>query len=208
MIFPHINTADENGILAVGGSINNEFLLEAYTNGIFPWPDDDQLIWFAPPKRAVLFLDQYTISKSLKKLIKNHTYQVKINSDLEKIISNCSKNVNRTDTWINQEIIKGFINFSKLGFVLSISIYEEDQLIGGLYGVKINNFFAGESMFYLKPNASKLAFYYLVKFLKKEKITWIDCQVQNKFLKTLGSKEISRDDYMKLLKLTTCFNNL
>ena len=201
--FPHINSADEHGLLAVGGDLEVESLLLAYKSGIFPWPlDDEYLTWFSPPKRAILFFENFKINKSLKKAIKNTPYEIKINTNFEQVIKNCAqaKRPKQNGTWITDEMVQAYIDLHNTGYADSYEVYINKELVGGIYGVRINKLFSAESMFHKTPNASKIALYSLVHDLKFKGFTFIDCQVQNPFLETLGVTEIERGEYLKMLE--------
>jgi leucyl/phenylalanyl-tRNA--protein transferase len=201
--FPDISTADQHGLLAVGGDLEVESLLLAYRNGIFPWPyDDEYLTWFAPPKRAILKFDNLHIAQSLKRE-KNRNWAVfKIDFDFENVIKECQKLINRKDqtgTWITNEMLEAYIELHKAGYAHSFECYKDDKLVGGLYGVNINNFFAAESMFYRYPNASKLTIWFMMEFFKLFGLNWVDIQVRTDTLSKFGAIEISREKYTKLL---------
>lgn len=198
--FPPIETANEYGLLAVGGDLEIASILLAYRSGIFPWPIDGILAWFAPPKRALLYFDDLHVSRSLTKFLKKETLEFKFNHDFAAVINLCS-DVPRggKGTWITDEIIDAYIDLHKAGYALSFEAYYQGALVGGLYGVKIGNYFAAESMFHLKDNASKAVLVYTCVSLKKHGLEWLDCQVLNPFLKTMGAKEFSRSRFMRLL---------
>lgn len=204
--FPSVEYADpESGLLAVGGDLEPESLILAYKSGIFPWPFDERnLTWFSPSKRCILYLDEIKFpSRFLRKIKNNNKYDFSRNLKFEDVISNCATQDERSlpeKTWITKEIIQGYSNLHKQGFAESFECSRGGSLIGGVYGVRINRFFAGESMFHLEPDGSKLALWFLQQQLLSEGIRWIDCQVINPFLASLGAIEIDRDEYLKLLK--------
>jgi len=202
--FPTVENADEHGLLAVGGDLDVDSLLLAYKSGIFPWPlTSEQLAWFAPPKRALLFIAEAHTSKSLKKFLKKCPYRISINRDFESIIRRCSEIDNRkrqSGTWISEEVVNGYIALHKAGYAHSIEVYEDSTLAGGLYGVAIGAMFAGESMFYKKTNASKVALHFLIQYLRERNVKWIDCQVMTPLLKSFGAREIERQEFMCLLE--------
>jgi leucyl/phenylalanyl-tRNA--protein transferase len=178
-------------------------LLEAYSSGVFPWPQDDEyILWFAPPERAVLRFSDFRIPKTLARDLKKMPFTFRVNKDFESVIRHCSR-AKRKDggTWINAKIIKAYTDFHKAGYAWSFEALTPDgTLAGGLYGVLLDGFFAGESMFYLKTGASKFALVNTVEWLRRERgLTWIDAQVQNHFLASFGTKVIPRSEYMKLL---------
>lgn len=203
MYFPDVESADENGFLGWSEDLNTDILLDAYRSGIFPWPQDNEyVLWFAPPERAILNFADFRIPKTVARELKKMPFAFTVNEHFESVIRHCSQ-VKRKDggTWISEKIIKAYIEMNKAGYAWSFEAVDESgKLAGGLYGVLIDKFFAGESMFYLQSGASKFAFVNLIKWLKKERgSSWIDCQIQNNFLARFGTKEISRREYMALL---------
>ncbi len=197
--FPPLETADEHGLLAFGGDLEIESLLLAYQSGIFPWPHDQfELLWFAPPIRAILEVENFHISKSLCRVINKQNYQFYKNKDFASVISNCARvpRAGQPGTWITKRMIKAYIDLHLAGYADSFEIYQDSKLVGGVYGVRIKNYFAAESMFHLTDNASKLALYHLVADLKSHQIPWFDCQVQNPFLEKMGVTELLRDDFL------------
>ncbi len=201
--FPPIESASEDGLLAIGGDLEPESLLLAYKEGIFPWPLDMRtLAWFSPPQRAVLFLDNLHISRSLKKLIARSIFELRINTCFREVITNCSESVNRKGqmgTWIIPQMIDAYVKLHELGYAHSIEVFRDDSLAGGLYGVSIGKFFAGESMFYKESNCSKLALMGLVEVLRQNRVSWLDCQVMTPLLRSFGTSLITRESFMKLL---------
>ena len=201
--FPPVEFADADGLLAVGGDLEVESLLLAYRSGIFPWPvDEDHLTWFAPAKRAVLFFKDFYVSRTLRKELRRNEYEFTIDRNFDEIIEACSELTNRghqTGTWITGDIIDAYKRFHQAGYAHSIECYENNNLIGGLYGVCIGRMFAGESMFYRKSNASKLALAYLVEYLEARGLKWMDCQVMNPFLESLGAIQIDRKEFSAML---------
>ena len=193
-----------NDLVAVGGDFHPQRLLNAYENGLFPWFMDEynHIHWFSPQERMVLYPDEMKVSKSLKKTIKNKGFVVKTNENFEEVMRNCAsiKRKHEDDTWINEHFIQAYVNLHKLGYAYSIETYLDDQLVGGLYGVLIDDIFCGESMFAKVSDASKVAFYHLCKQAKENGINLIDCQVHNEHLESLGAKEIPRKEYFKILK--------
>ncbi len=202
--FPPVEEADEYGILAVGGDLEVSTLLLAYRSGIFPWPlfGEKYLTWFAPEKRAVLFLDEFHIGRSLRRELSRADYRIEVNKDFEQVIKSCSELKNRGDqpgTWITDAMVGAYIDLHQAGFCHSIECSFEGELAGGLYGVAINRMFAGESMFYRKPNASKIALCFLVEYLRVQKVQWIDCQYMTPLFRSFGAREIPRSEFMTLL---------
>ncbi len=191
-------------LVAIGGDFHPQRIINAYENGIFPWFIDDynHIHWYSPKKRMVLYPEEFKVSKSLRRTIKNRGFVIKTNENFEKVIENCAsvKRKHEDETWIDNNFIQAYINLYKLGIAFSIECYLDEKLVGGLYGLLINDVFCGESMFALEANASKVAFYHLCKQANQNGIKLIDCQVYNKHLKSLGAKEILREKYFKLLK--------
>jgi leucyl/phenylalanyl-tRNA--protein transferase len=202
--FPPVSEADEYGLLAIGGDLEVESLLLAYSNGIFPWPIDDlNLTWFAPPRRAVLFLDDFHCSKSLRRSINKTDRTFSINRRFDEVISRCAETINRPGergTWITDQIQEAYCKLHLEGFAHSFECYNREELIGGVYGVSVGGVFAAESMFYREDDASKMTLQYMVQYLGAQNVPWIDAQVLNPFLKSMGFKEIPRARYMKLLQ--------
>jgi len=201
--FPTLKMMNDD-LVAIGGDFHPQRVINAYKNGLFPWFIDEynHIHWFSPQKRMVLYPDQFRLTKSLKRTIKNKGFVVKTNENFEEVIKNCStiKRKHEDDTWIDENFIIAYTNLYKLGFAYSIETYLDEKLVGGLYGVLIDDIFCGESMFSKEKDASKVAFYHLCKQAKKNGIKLIDCQVHNDHLASLGAKEIPRDEYFKLLK--------
>lgn len=198
--FPSYNLASREGIIALGGDLSSERLIYAYQNGIFPWfSEGDPIVWYFPKKRMVLFTDELKISKSMRKIIQRNDFQITENKAFEQVIYNC-KNIKRKDdlgTWITNEMEEAYIALHKQGIAKSIEVWKNDVLVGGLYGIEMNNIFCGESMFSKVPNASKLAFIYLAT---KMNYQLIDCQVYNDHLASLGAREIENREFLKLLR--------
>jgi leucyl/phenylalanyl-tRNA--protein transferase len=200
LIFPHPNDANEDGIVAWGGDLNTSRLFRAYQNGIFPWySKDDPIIWWSVNPRLIMELDDFKVSKSLKKSMKKFTY--KFDSNFKEIIQNC-KNIQRNDkngTWINDDVIEAYSELNGLGIAHSVGSYVGDTLVGGLYGVVIGKVFCGESMFANTTDASKSAYAVLIKHLKYWGYDFIDCQVPTDHLKSLGAKEVAREYFLDRL---------
>ena len=201
-IFPHPSNADKHGIVAYGGDLNPLRILEAYKSGIFPWFESDQnLMWWSPDPRMILYTDKFKVSKSFKALLKKTNYKVTFNKDFELVINSCAniKRINQKGTWITEGLIKSFIDLHKMGKAISVEVWEDDDIVGGLYGLDLDDVFCGESMFSKSSNASKIALYYLTKELRKNNYRFIDCQVPSEHLKSLGGEIISRSNFLDLL---------
>ena len=202
LVFPPVNLANEDGILAIGGDLSVDRLLLAYKSGIFPWYNPGEpIIWYSPDPRMVLFPKDLKISKSMRQVIKKGEFKITYNKNFKEVISNC-KTIERNDqggTWITDEMQQAYIELHKKGIAKSVEVWRENELVGGLYGVDLGTIFCGESMFSKVSNTSKLAFIYLVQKLQKENYKLIDCQVYNNHLASLGAEEISREAFLKYL---------
>lgn len=204
-IFPNPKDACDEGVLAYGGDLNPNRIIKAYMNGIFPWYNmDDPILWWSPNPRLILYPKKIKISKSLKKTINKNIFEIKFNTNFAKVIKNCSKlnRKNQKKTWILQEVIDAYISLHKMGFAHSFEAYFEGELVGGGYGIIIGDIFTGESMFSLKDDASKVAFYWLCQKLDKNGFNFVDCQIPSEHLKSLGAVEISRDNFLDEVKLS------
>lgn len=203
LFFPPADEADEDGILAVGGDLSPERLQLAYKNGIFPWFDDDEpILWWSPNDRMVLFPDEFVVSKSMRNILNRGVFKVTFNQNFKEVISNCSsiKRDGQRGTWITDQMIEAYMKLNEMGIAKSVEVWQEGVLVGGLYGIDLGHVFCGESMFSKVSNASKVAFVSLVRKLKEENYKLLDCQVHNDHLESLGAREISREDFMKILK--------
>lgn len=200
ILFPDYKLTTEDGIIALGGDLSEERLIHAYKNGIFPWfSEGDPIVWYCPSERMVLFPDEIKVSKSMQKIITKNKFVITENKAFKEVIYNC-KSIDRKDgfgTWITDDMEQAYISLYKKGIAKSIEIWLHDELVGGLYGLEINNTFCGESMFSKVSNASKLAFIHLVK---SQKYKLIDCQIYNDHLASLGAREVDRNTFLKILK--------
>jgi leucyl/phenylalanyl-tRNA--protein transferase len=206
LYFPPVDSASTEGILAFGGDLAHERLMLAYRSGIFPWFNiDEPVIWWSPNPRMVLFLDEFKVSKSMRSLLNRNVFRVTFNQDFSAVIRNCQKIIRpgQDGSWISEQMISAYEKLHQLGHVMSIEVWQDEALVGGLYGVDLGHVFSGESMFSSVSNASKVAFVSLVNYLKSNQYELLDCQVYNEHLASLGCREISRDDFMKVLKRTS-----
>lgn len=198
--FPDVSLASKEGIIAIGGDLSPERLLLAYKSGIFPWFDNEEpVIWWSPDPRFVLFPNKLKVSKSMKQVLRNKDFVVTINKDFEAVIDECSliKRDGQKGTWITQNMKDAYINLHKLGYAKSIEVWLDDQLVGGLYGVDLDNgVFCGESMFSKVSNASKVGF---ITFLQNTDYKLIDCQIYTNHLDSLGAEDISRSEFLNFL---------
>jgi len=201
-LFPDPEKASDEGIVAVGGDLSPQRLVNAYANGIFPWfSQGDPLIWWSPDPRMVLFPKKIKLSKSLQKTLKTGKFDLKVDTAFEEVISNC-QSVKRKDeagTWITEEMKTAYIELHNLGLAHSFECWQNKRLVGGLYGVSLGNAFFGESMFHKVTDASKVAFYYLSKVCLGWNIKFIDCQLPTDHLQSLGAESISRKKFLNLL---------
>ncbi|MFA9190463.1 leucyl/phenylalanyl-tRNA--protein transferase [Flavobacterium sp. FZUC8N2.13] len=203
LFFPSVHLAHSSGIIGIGGDLSPERLQLAYKSGIFPWFEDaEPITWWSPNPRMVLFLDELIVSKSMRNILNRNIFKVTFNQNFREVISNC-QNVKRdgqNGTWITNDMIEAYCKLHELGIAKSVEVWQDDILVGGLYGVDLGHVFCGESMFSLVSNASKVAFIALVNQLKKENYKLLDCQVYNSHLESLGCREIEREEFMAILK--------
>jgi len=203
--FPNPEEASEEGLLAIGGDLSIERLLLAYRSGIFPWYEDGQpIMWWSPEPRMVLFPSNFKVSKSLQKIIANNKFRITFDTCFSEIIKNCSiiKRDGQGGTWITNEMEKAYIQLHKKGHAHSVEVWEDDKLVGGLYGIDLveQKVFCGESMFSKVSDASKVGFYYLVEKLKTMNYKLIDCQMYTSHLESLGATELPRKEFSSFLK--------
>ncbi len=201
--FPPVFLANSQGLLGYGGDLSVERLVSAYKNGIFPWyAKGEDILWWAPDPRMVLFPSEVKISKSMRSLMRKDLYRITENLAFEEVIKNCALTDQRNgkDSWLHEEMIEAYIRLHKQGLAHSIEVWnKEDKLVGGLYTVQVNpNIISGESMFHLESNTSKLAFIHLAKKALEKKVKAIDCQIYTPHLASLGAREIPRDVFMSL----------
>lgn len=202
MYFPPVEEASYEGLLAIGGDLSTERLLLAYQKGIFPWFDNDEpILWWAPPERMVVNPSNYKVSKSLRNIINRKCFEITINQDFKNVILNCqnAKRKGQNGTWISDDIVKAYCDLHQMGKAFSVEVWQNGDLVGGLYGVDLGHVFCGESMFSKVSNASKVAFVKLIELLKEKKYLLLDCQLHNDHLEKLGAFEISRANFMKIL---------
>lgn len=197
--FPDPALAEDDGLLAIGGDLSEERLLIAYSNGIFPWfSEGEPILWYSPHERCVIYPDKIKISKSMQKILNQEVFKVTFNQAFAEVILSCANTERKGQdgTWITNEMQEAYINLHQQGYAHSVEVWLEDKLVGGLYGLKVNRVFCGESMFSHVSNASKAA----LIFLSKMNIDLIDCQLPNDHLMSLGAEMIDRELYMEMLK--------
>ena len=201
--FPPLEQATEEGIVAAGGNLSPGMLLSAYQQGIFPWySEGEPILWWNPDPRMVLPLENLHISKSMRKILQKDHFTYSVDEAFEEVMRNCGsiRRPGQDSTWITEEMVEGYTYLHKLGYAHSVEVWQEDLLVGGLYGISLGSLFFGESMFSKVSNASKAGYIRLVKALGKLDFSLVDCQVYTPHLASLGAFEISRDEYMVLLK--------
>lgn len=204
LFFPPVSQANRDGILAIGGDLSSERLQLAYKSGIFPWFEQGEpIMWWSPNPRMVLFLDELVISKSMRSILNRNIFTVTLNQNFRDVISNCQniKRDGQNGTWITNDMIEAYCKLHELGIAKSVEVWQDEKLVGGLYGIDLGHVFCGESMFSLLSNASKVAFIALVNQLKTANYKLLDCQVYNPHLESLGCREIDRTDFMETLKI-------
>ncbi|MFW0739547.1 leucyl/phenylalanyl-tRNA--protein transferase [Flavobacterium sp. T12S277] len=203
LFFPPVSEADEEGILAIGGDLDPERLKLAYKSGIFPWFNEGEpILWWSPDPRMVLFLDELIVSKSMRNILNRKQFKVTFNQSFEAVISNCQniKRDGQNGTWISNEMIDAYCKLNEQGIAKSVEVWQDEVLVGGLYGIDLGHVFCGESMFSKVSNASKVAFIALVQYLKEANYKLLDCQVHNSHLESLGCREIDREAFISILK--------
>ncbi|WP_214073164.1 leucyl/phenylalanyl-tRNA--protein transferase [Mucilaginibacter sp. dw_454] len=199
LLFPNPQLAEDDGLLAVGGDLSPKRLMLAYHEGIFPWySDDSPILWYSPHERFVLFPDELNISSSMKRVVNSNRFKVTFDTCFADVIEACSA-VPRKDqdgTWITGDMKQAYINLHQLGQAHSVEVWQNDELVGGMYGIAIGDVFCGESMFSKVSNASKTA---LIGLLKTGKYKLLDCQVHTAHLESMGARMVSREEYMAML---------
>ena len=206
LAFPstHLALTDPNGLLAIGGDLSPQRLIAAYQQAIFPWFNQGEpIMWWSPTPRAIIPVERVNINRSLNKFIKKNPYSITLNKDFDQVLAYCADAPFRKEgTWIIDEMKTAYMRLHELGFAHSIEVWQDKTLVGGLYGVAINGFFSGESMFYIKSNASKVALIALAKLLKTIGVSFIDCQMTNPFLVSMGCVEVERTQFNTLQQST------
>jgi len=201
--FPHASTADEDGLVAVGGDLHPHRLLSAYSRGIFPWfVDNGYVFWYSPDPRAVLYPQEFKQTKSLSKTIKKQNFEFCINKNFRGVMEACRDSKHRKEgggSWISSAFLDGYTKLHQMGFADSFECYMDGELVGGFYGVRLGRVFFGESMFFHVADASKAALWFLCANAAKLNIDVIDCQQETPHLLSLGAKCIARDEFLKIL---------
>lgn len=200
--FPPADLADEDGLLAIGGDLSMERLLLAYRKGIFPWYEEEYILWWCPNPRFVLFPGKLKISNSMKQVLKKGELEFFVNRNFSGVISAC-KTISRRGqegTWISDAMRNAYINLHRHGYAHSAEAWLNGELVGGLYGVRLGKIFFGESMFSKVSNASKFAFIHYVQHLQSEGVQLIDCQVYTAHLESLGAEMIARGEFLGMVE--------
>ena len=202
IMFPNPELAEEDGLLAIGGDLRWERLVLAYCNGIFPWySDDEPILWWCTKPRFIIKPNEVRISKSMKRVFNRGEFKVTFNNDFEGVISNCKALREKGEgTWITDDMKEAYINLFNKGFALSVEVYKESKLVGGLYGVNIGRCFFGESMFSTETNASKVALISICKKLERENYLFLDCQMHTNHLESMGGKFVSWGEFKSMLQ--------
>ena len=204
--FPDPHLGDDDGMVAIGGDLSIDRLLLAYSNGFFPWfayRSQQEPLWYCPLQRFVIFPDEVHVSHSMKQLLKRLELEVTINQDFENVIKGCATAQNRNQdegAWLGPNMIEAYTEMHHQGFAASVEVWDDDTLVGGLYGVTLGSAFFGESMFSMVPNASKLALIHLAQTLQRLGGKLIDCQFETPHLKSMGGRYISYETYINLIK--------
>jgi leucyl/phenylalanyl-tRNA---protein transferase len=198
--FPHASTSDEDGFLAVGGDLKPGTLLLAYGNGIFPWTTHP-VTWWSPDPRAVIPIGGLHVSHSLRKVIRASTFSISFDQVFRRVMEGCAApRPHRKETWISRQFITAYTRLHELGHAHSVEVWREGRLVGGLYGVSIAGFFAGESMYSEEENASKVAMVAMEEKLRQSGYTLFDVQMMTAHLRSMGAVEIPRTEYLQRLR--------
>ena len=204
--FPDPHLGEEDGLVAVGGDLSVDRLLLAYSNGFFPWfsfRDNKEPLWFCPLQRFVIFPSEIHVSHSMQQLLNKHQLVPSINKDFEGVIRGCAIAQNRMKqdgAWLGPDMIEAYTEMHRQGFAVSVEVWQDDQLVGGLYGINLGGSFFGESMFSLVPNASKVALIHLAHMMEILGGTLIDCQFETPHLRSMGGRYISYEEYINIIK--------
>jgi leucyl/phenylalanyl-tRNA--protein transferase len=206
LIFPPPEMAEENGLLAIGGDLSTERLLLAYSKGIFPWySQGEPILWWSPSPRLVIFPAEFKVPKRLARFIKQQKYKVTMDYAFQQVITSCAYVSNRQakGTWIDEDMIEAYTRLHEQGWVHSVECWQDEELVGGLYGIALGRIFFGESMFSLQSNTSKVALVFLVEQLKKWDFDLIDCQLTTEHLLQFGAREIPGSEFQTILAQNT-----
>jgi leucyl/phenylalanyl-tRNA---protein transferase len=198
--FPPVGQAlrEPNGLLAAGGDLSVERLLDAYVRGIFPWfSDDDPLLWWSPDPRMVLFVDELRVSRSLRRRLRSGAFRLTFDRAFRDVMVGCAEpRPGQEGTWITHDMFDAYARLAALGYAHSVEVWEGDRLAGGLYGVAVGRMFFGESMFTRRTDASKVALVGLVRQLRHWRFPIVDCQMSTGHLRSLGARAIPRTEFL------------
>lgn len=202
LYFPPAHLAEPDGLLAMGGDLSPQRLLLAYRHGIFPWYEEEPILWWTPDPRFVLFPTELKIGKSIKPLLNRNEFDFTVNTAFKDVIAQCKKidRPGQRGTWITEDVEKAFFKMHELGYAHSAEVWKDDKLVGGFYGIRLGKVFFGESMFSKLSNASRYAFIKYVGLLKQEGVELIDCQVYSEYLESFGARMITGQQFTQLLK--------
>lgn len=202
--FPDVSQADEHGLLAVSREITVDYILSAYSKGIFPWPyENSTVMWFAPPLRAVIEFDEFHIPSRFRRDMKKSGFTLRINTSFEEVIKHCASlpRKGQDGTWITPKIVKAYAELNRHSMAVSFETFNSHgKLVGGMYGVLLNSYFSGESMFHTETGASKFALVGAVEALKRIGLKWMDVQVINPLTASFGARELAREDFTAKLR--------
>lgn len=201
----HLALEEPDGLLAIGGDLTTPRLINAYQNGVFPWfNEDDPLMWWSPSQRCIIYCDDFYVNKSFNKFLKKCPFKITINQAFEAVINHCRlPRKDECGTWIDNKMTNAYLQLHEENNAHSVEVWQDNELVGGLYGVFVNHTFCGESMFSLVPNASKTALWALSNFLKAHHVSLIDCQIENPHLLSLGAVIIPRHEFINHLQKNT-----
>jgi leucyl/phenylalanyl-tRNA---protein transferase len=202
LLFPPVNLAEPDGLLAIGGDLSPERLLLAYSSGIFPWYEGEYILWWCPDPRFVLLPHELKVNKNIERLLNKNAFLFTINKAFKEVIHHCKKikRPGQEGTWITDEVEKAYCRMHELGYAHSAEVWKEDELVGGLYGIKLGKVFFGESMFSKVSNASRFTFAKYISQLTEEGIELIDCQVYTEYLESFGARMIPRKEFIQQLQ--------
>jgi leucyl/phenylalanyl-tRNA--protein transferase len=201
--FPEPSLAGEDGLLAAGGTLEAEVLLEAYSRGIFPWySEGSPVLWWSPDPRMVLFTDRFRISKSLAQTLRKGVFEIRMDTVFEDVIRHCARQPRpgQKGTWITRAMTDAYTRLHREGYAHSFEVFRKEKLVGGLYGVSLGAAFFGESMFHFERDSSKVALFHLVEFARQKAFDFIDAQQSTGHMKSLGAIEVPREEFMLLLE--------
>ena len=199
---PEFADPDGQGLICIGGDLDPTTLLHAYSQGLFPWFNEgDPICWWCPDPRCIIYPEQFMPSKSMLRNMKKWDYQIRIDSAFKQVIEQCAApRAYTAETWITDQMQQSYLQLHQLGYAHSIEIWDQDELIGGLYGLNIGRGFFGESMFNRRTDSSKMAFYALMLLCQQEQCPWVDCQLPNDHLMSLHATTIDRKMFLNSLQ--------